>query len=292
MVMTGILLCAVGLIVNVIATAGIGNTFSLMINDWAGNSLLVAIVLIALASLVLGMGLPVTAAYIVLGTLSAPALYALIVDANLVQVLVDGSIAEEAKAIFMLAAPDKLAVLGAPMSPEEARALLAAIPLDLMSTLREKMLGPETLTFALLSAHMIIFWLSQDSNVTPPVCLTAFTAAAIAGTRPMTTGLQSWKIAKGLYVIPLLFAYTPLLGGSWIEVLEIFGFAVFGLYALSASIQGYLEAPLNWSARALLLASATALLWPAGLPLHLAGIVLFAAIFVVNVKSSRTVVQQ
>ncbi|MEJ2520648.1 MAG: TRAP transporter fused permease subunit [Desulfuromonadales bacterium] len=74
MVMTAILLCAVGLIVNVIATAGIGNTFSLMINEWAGHSLVIAIGLIALASLVLGMGLPVTAAYIVLGTLSAPAL--------------------------------------------------------------------------------------------------------------------------------------------------------------------------------------------------------------------------
>ncbi|MCP4454383.1 MAG: TRAP transporter large permease subunit, partial [Planctomycetes bacterium] len=55
MVMTAILLCAVGLIVNVIATAGIGNTFSLMINEWAGHSLVIAIALIALASLVLGM---------------------------------------------------------------------------------------------------------------------------------------------------------------------------------------------------------------------------------------------
>ncbi len=37
MIMTGILLCNVGLIVNVIATAGIGNTFSLMITNWAEN---------------------------------------------------------------------------------------------------------------------------------------------------------------------------------------------------------------------------------------------------------------
>ena len=78
MVMTGVLLCAVGLIVNVIATAGIGNTFSLMIADWAGGNILIAIVLVALASLILGMGLPVTAAYIVLATLSAPALAGMI----------------------------------------------------------------------------------------------------------------------------------------------------------------------------------------------------------------------
>ncbi len=80
MVATGLLLVAVGLVVNVIATTGIGNTVSLMINDWAGGSLLVTIVLVALASLVLGMGLPVTASYVVLATLSAPAIHGLIAE--------------------------------------------------------------------------------------------------------------------------------------------------------------------------------------------------------------------
>jgi len=51
----------------------------------------------------------------------------------------------------------------------------------------------------LLIAHLVVFWYSQDSNVTPPVCLAAFTAAGIAGARPMATGFESWKIAKGLY---------------------------------------------------------------------------------------------
>ena len=90
MVMTAILLCSVGLVVNVIATTGVGNTFSLMINNWAGDSLMIAFVLIALASLILGMGLPVTASYIVLGTLSAPALYNLIVDGQIIQIMMDG----------------------------------------------------------------------------------------------------------------------------------------------------------------------------------------------------------
>jgi TRAP-type uncharacterized transport system fused permease subunit len=84
MIMTGVLLVLVGAMVNVIAMTGIGNTFSLMIAEWAGGNLMIAIVLIALASLVLGMGLPVTAAYIVLATLSAPALHALIQNAHLV----------------------------------------------------------------------------------------------------------------------------------------------------------------------------------------------------------------
>ncbi|KPM85622.1 C4-dicarboxylate ABC transporter permease, partial [Vibrio alginolyticus] len=56
MITTGILLITVGLIINVVSTTGIGNIFSLMITDWAGGSLLVTIVLIAIASLILGMG--------------------------------------------------------------------------------------------------------------------------------------------------------------------------------------------------------------------------------------------
>ncbi|MCG8687469.1 MAG: TRAP transporter fused permease subunit, partial [Desulfobacterales bacterium] len=45
MVMTAILLCSVGLVVNVIAMTGVGNTFSLMINNWAGDSLMIAFIL-------------------------------------------------------------------------------------------------------------------------------------------------------------------------------------------------------------------------------------------------------
>jgi len=85
MVLTAVLLVGVGVVVNAIATTGIGNTFSLMINQWAGGSLIVALVLIALASLVLGMGLPVTAAYVVLATLSAPALAELIAQSSVIQ---------------------------------------------------------------------------------------------------------------------------------------------------------------------------------------------------------------
>ena len=241
MVMTGILLCSIGLMVNVIATTGIGNTFSLMITEWASGSLIIAIVLIGLASLVLGMGLPVTAAYIVFGTLSAPALYNLIVDSQLAEIIAKGLLSDEVKTVFMLALPEKAALLSQSMPLEQARALLAAVPLELAGTIRDMAISPHAATFALLSAHMIIFWLSQDSNVTPPVCLAAFTAAAIAKTPPMQTGLYSWKLAKGLYIVPILFAYTPMLGGSWVDDLTIFFFALIGLYAFAGGFQGFIE---------------------------------------------------
>ncbi len=250
MIMTAILLVSVGLIVNVITTAGIGNTFSLMISTWSQGNLLIALVLVALASLVLGMGLPVTAAYIVLGTLSAPALYQLILQSQLADLLAAGQLPETAKAIFMLAAPDKMAALAAPMPLAEAQAMISALPLESLSLLYDQAFQPHVLAVALLSAHMIIFWLSQDSNVTPPVCLAAFTGAAIAGSPPMKTGFAAWKIAKGLYLVPLLFAYTPFLNGDWPQMLYIFGFAVFGLWAVAAAIEGYWENRMNIVERA------------------------------------------
>lgn len=290
MIMTAMLLCSVGLVVNVIATAGIGNTFSLMITNWAGNSLLIAITLIGLASLVLGMGLPVTAAYIVLGTLSAPALYNLIIDMQITDILVNGQVPEQAKAMFMLAIPDKMDLLNGPMTMEMAKQLLASIPPELTNTLREWLVTPDAATYALLSAHMIIFWLSQDSNVTPPVCLTAFTAAAIAKTPPMSTGLQSWKIAKGIYVVPLLFAYTDLLGGPLKDTVPIFFFALFGLYAFSGAIQGHFEKSLNPLLRILSLVAAFFLLAPSSILIHFVALAGFIVIFFLHLKLTKTAV--
>lgn len=282
MVMTGILLCSVGLIVNVIATTGVGNTFSLMITEWAGGSLIIAIGLIALASLVLGMGLPVTAAYIVLGTLSAPALYNLILDGQLVELIANGLLSDDAKAILMLGVPEKISLLSQPMPLDAARQFLESVPPDLLVTLRELAILPDNAMYALLAAHLIIFWLSQDSNVTPPVCLAAFTAAAIAKTRPMITGLYSWKLAKGLYIVPLLFAYTPMITGSWKDAVLIFFFALLGLYAFAGAFQGHFENPLSPVLRLVALFLAFLLIAPSLLTVQLAAALLLGILFYIN----------
>lgn len=262
MTSTAILLIGVGIVVSVVSTTGVGNTFSIMISDWAGGSLMITLILVALASLVLGMGLPVTAAYIVLGTLSAPAIYQLIVETRLIDAIASGQMTDMVRGIIMLVAPEQAGNLGQPMSPEAAQALVRLIPSAMLSMVQEQILSPAVLTTALLSAHMIIFWLSQDSNVTPPVCLTVFAAAAIAGSKPMQTGFTAWKIAKGIYIIPLLFAYTPFLNGDWYLALEIFAWAALGIYALAGAFQGYLEGPVSWRMRPLLVIIGGVLLWP------------------------------
>lgn len=73
---------------------------------------------------------------------------------------------------------------------------------------------------AAIVAHQIVYWLSQDSNITPPVCVAAYAGAAIAGSDPWKTGWTAFKFAKMLYVMPLLFAFTPsiLFQGKIVEV--------------------------------------------------------------------------
>lgn len=290
MITSAVLLCAVGLVVNVIATAGVGNTFSLMIADWSNGVLLVAIMLIAVASLVLGMGLPVTAAYIVLATLSAPAMAGMISDLFVIQTIASGELPETAKAILMLGAPELIAQLAMPMSVEQASTLVAGLPFEIASQVRQFVVPPEVAASALLSAHMIIFWLSQDSNVTPPVCLAAFTAAAIAKSPPMATGVQSWKLAKGLYIVPVLFAYTPLLSGDWDAALTVFGFAVVGIYALAASLQGCMEKLLSPPFRLLALACGLACLWPFSLQINVLGLIATIALLIYNRRGPRSTV--
>jgi len=137
----GATLGVIGIIVGTISLTGIGLKFSDIIISLAGGNLLAAIVLVGLASLVLGMGVPVTAAYLITAVLAVP-------------------------------------------------------PLTEMGVV-------------LIAAHMIVYWFSQDSNITPPVCVAAYAGAAIAGSDPWKTGWTSFKYAKLLYVMPLLFAFTP-----------------------------------------------------------------------------------
>lgn len=164
----------IGMIVGAIALTGIGLKFSDIIISLSKGNLTIAIILIGLASLVLGMGVPVTAAYLITAVLAVPAL-------------------------------DKMGV-------------------------------PP------IAAHMIVYWFSQDSNITPPVCVAAYAGAAIAGSDPWKTGWTCFKFAKFLYVGPFLFAYVPgiLLQGSWHEIFMAYLSSTIGTIAFGAMSMGYL----------------------------------------------------
>ncbi len=286
-IMTGVLLITIGIMNNAIVTSGIGNGFSLMIAQWSQGSLVLAILLIGLASLVLGMGLPVTAAYIILAILTAPALAGIMADGLIEQQLIAGISDPTKLAMFALVDSPLVAEISNGLSPDGAKALMSAMPFDVAITLRPLLIDPEAQVVFLLTAHLIIFWLSQDSNVTPPVCLAAFTAAGIAGSKPMETGFQAWKIAKGLYIVPLMFAYTPLISGDFWQVMQIGVFGLFGIYALNCLVQNYAEGPLNIGLIALLVAGVIGAFWPLFLIANIIGAGLVSAVVVLSKRAAR-----
>jgi len=236
-IMTAILLTAIGIMNNAIVTSGVGNSFSLMIAQWSQGSLALAIVLIAIASLVLGMGLPVTAAYIILAILTAPALAGLMADGVIVEQLMAGITDPAQSALFFLVDHPLAAQVATGMTKAEAWELVRNIPFEVAVTIRPVMVDPALQTTFLLTAHLIIFWLSQDR----------------------------------LYIVPLLFAYTPLISGEFTEVLQIGFFALFGIYATNALIQWYAEGPIGIVTASLLVLGAIGAYWPLSLFHNIAG---------------------
>ncbi|MGD2014875.1 MAG: TRAP transporter permease [Desulfobacterales bacterium] len=198
-IMVSVACAAAGIIVGMVTLTGMGLKFSSLVLDLSFGIKALAILLIGAASLVLGMGLPVTASYIVLATLAGPAL------------------------------------------------LDMGVPI--------------------LVTHMIVFWYSQDANVTPPVSLASFAGAGVAGANPMQTAFTSWKLAKGLYIIPIIMAYRPLLGMGpdyellhWEVVFTMLTTAV-GLIAFASALERYFIRTATWLETALFTMAAAGLFW-------------------------------
>ncbi|MBI9109707.1 TRAP transporter permease [Maridesulfovibrio ferrireducens] len=169
--------------------------------------------------------------------------------------------------ILMVAIASLILGMGLPVTASYiVLAVLAAPAMQMLGT-------------SLIAAHMLIFWYSQDANVTPPVCLAAYSAAGISGSKPLETGIESWKIAKGLYIIPLLFCYTPILfeGPLWM-IAETVITATAGLFCFAVFFEGFNTYNLNILQRTAYAGVAGLLLWP-DIKLHALGAVLLTAMF-------------
>jgi TRAP transporter 4TM/12TM fusion protein len=216
--------CAVaGLVVGTIGQTGIGLQFTESVVALSGGQLWLALILVAIAALVLGMGLPATAAYIVLAVMTGPAL--------------------------------------------------------------------QELGLALITAHMIIFWLAQSSNVTPPIALAAFAGAGVAGASPMASAVEAVKLASGLFVIPLMMAFSPLLLSAeygWSGVLLSAGVTGLLMLMLIMTMQQYLFAPVTRVPRLLALVAAGLLVYPSTEP-RVVGAMLAVAVMAVNYRGQLEV---
>ena len=98
----------------------------------------------------------------------------------------------------------------------------------------------------------------------------------------MQTGFTSWKLAKGLYIIPFLFAYTPLLfEGPVMEVMIVSVAGLVGLFGFTVFWEGYLLRGLNIGERALVVLATVLLFWPDHL-YKIAGLVIMLAIYLLQ----------
>jgi TRAP transporter 4TM/12TM fusion protein len=120
-----------------------------------------------------------------------------------------------------------------------------------------------------IAAHMFAFYFGVVSTITPPVALASFAAAAIAGSPPMSTAVESAKVGITKYLVPFIFVYNPSLlfeGPLWLTAVSFFT-ALAGVWALSAAMEGWLRGHLGVALRGVLLGCAALLLYPPQLPL-------------------------
>src|SRR2546425_1754751 len=118
--------------------------------------------------------------------------------------------------------------------------------------------------YTTLFRSLFVFYYAVLADVTPPVAVTAFAGAQMAGSDPMRTGWQASRIAISGFLAPFLFVYQPalLMEGSLPEIVMLFASAVVGISALSAAAAGYMFRKLGWPQRALLIAVSLAAISP------------------------------
>ena len=105
-----------------------------------------------------------------------------------------------------------------------------------------------------MAAHMFAFYYGVVSTITPPVALASFAAAAIAGSSPMGTAVESARIGIAKYLVPFAFVYNPALlfeGPLWLTCLSAVS-AFISLWGLSVMLEGWFKGPLNPAMRAVI----------------------------------------
>ena len=138
-------------------------------------------------------------------------------------------------------------------------------------------------------AHLVVFYAACLSNITPPVCVSAFAAAGIAGAGPMRTGFAALKFGATLVLIPFSFVYVPelLLIGSPPEIAYATLRYLVGYTVLAMAIQQteFLTGPISQHRRIGFLLAAICLLFPLLPHIEIAGFVLSAAVWAPSIRT-------
>lgn len=180
MIGIGIATATAGIIVGAVSQTGVGSALADVVEVLSGGNILAILFLTAVLSLILGMGLPTTANYIVVSALLAPVIVTLGQQNGLI------------------------------------------VPL--------------------IAVHLFVFYFGIMADVTPPVGLASFAAAAVSGGDPIRTGLVAFFYSLRTAALPFLFIFNTellLIGVNWGQGLFIFVVATIAMLLFAAATQGW-----------------------------------------------------
>jgi TRAP transporter 4TM/12TM fusion protein len=108
-----------------------------------------------------------------------------------------------------------------------------------------------------LASHLFVLYYGVISEITPPVCASAYAAAGIAGSNPFKTGLSAFSLGIGKLLVPMVFVYSPAMlivlddYFTWHEFLHTVITCALGVFLLSASVAGFFLTAMNGPSRVL-----------------------------------------
>ncbi|TPE54153.1 TRAP transporter fused permease subunit [Maribrevibacterium harenarium] len=203
MIGIGVATATAGIIVGTVTLTGVGQVMAEFVELISGGVLIIMLLMVALISLVLGMGLPTTANYIVVSSLMASVVVELGAQSGLI------------------------------------------VPL--------------------IAIHMFVFYFGIMADVTPPVGLASFAAAAVSGGDPIKTGFTAFYYSMRTALLPFLFIFNTdllLIDVTWWQAIVVFFVALAAMLIFAAGTQGYFFARSKWWESALLILVALTLFRP------------------------------
>lgn len=203
MIGIGIATATAGIIVGAVSQTGVGSVLADLVEILSMGNLLLMLMLTAVLSLILGMGLPTTANYIVVSSLLAPVVVSLGQDSGLI------------------------------------------VPL--------------------IAVHLFVFYFGIMADVTPPVGLASFAAAAVSGGDPIRTGFVAFNYSLRTAVLPFLFIFNTdllLIDVTWLQGIQTFIVATIAILIFTAATQGFFIVRNRWYESALLILVAFSLFRP------------------------------
>lgn len=203
MIGIGIATATAGIIVGAVSQTGVGLVLADLVEFLSMGNLLLMLILTALLSLILGMGLPTTANYIVVSSLLAPVIVTLGQQNGLI------------------------------------------VPL--------------------IAVHLFVFYFGIMADVTPPVGLASFAAAAVSKGDPIKTGITAFYYSLRTAALPFLFIFNTdllLINVDFAHGVMIFIVATIAMLIFAAATQGYFLVKSRWYESVLLLLVAFTLFRP------------------------------